>query len=163
MDKILKCILMASAVVIAAGVIPPWLARGSHYKGSKKYACKWKEQLETCHSLDKASELFTCYRIGTTPEGRIQYIPDVKPTEARPLALIQSFADGSWIVCVHAPSHGPRSGPGAGTAVAKDSRGRVTAYFGHICDRIWVSGATLEAFYLALEEAYSFRTIKYNE
>ena len=40
--------------------------------------------------------------------------------------------------------------------VRKILKGDVHVYFGHICDRIWVSGDTLEDFYAALEKEYRF-------
>ena len=165
MRKRTKWILTTLLSVFALGFILPWCA-GNTRTGSRWYAHKWRKQLHGCNSPSDANEMFTCYTIGKEPipESRTDYIPDVKQyVEDRPLALIQAFDDGNWIICVHSPTHGPRSGPGAGTVVVKDSKGKMTAYLGHICDRIWISGENLDDFYSSLERQYRFKKIiKYN-
>ncbi len=144
----------------------PWCTDTTN-TGSRSHARKWRKQLEGCNSPSDANDIFFCYRIGQepTPEGRTHFIPDVSKyaSEDRPLALIHSYEGGDWIICVHTPTHGPRSGSGGGTAVVKDSKGKVTAYLGHICDQIWFYGDSLEDFYFRLEEKYTFKkVISYN-
>jgi hypothetical protein len=158
MKTILKWILVAFAIVIAAGVIIPMFA-GNTRTGSKRYALKWRKQLEACNSVNDVNELYISYRVYKTPEGHTQFSTDVTKIEDCPLALIQVFDSGDWVVCVHTPTHGPRSGPGAGTAVTKDSKGKMTAYLGHICDCIWISGDDLEDFYSRLRKEYRFEKV----
>lgn len=66
-------------------------------------------------------------------------------------ALLQAFADGRWIACAYANSHGNKAG---GTLVARDSEGTIRAFFGHICGRPgFARGETLEEIYVELTGA----------
>jgi len=159
MSRILKWLLVAFLVVIAAGIIMPWLARDAH-DGSKKYARIWRDQLLACESLEDVTNRFTCFEIEETPEGRLECVPETEPTAERPWALIKSFPDGKWVACVHSPTHGHPSIPGGGTAVSRDSEGVVHVYFGHICDRLWATGETFEEFQEALASCYTIKEIQ---
>ena len=159
MTKILKWLLLAFLVVIAAGIIMPWLARDAR-NGSKEYARLWRDQLLACESLEDVKGHFTCLELKETPEGRLGYVPETEPTAERPWALIQSFPDGKWVACVHSPTHGHPSIPGGETAVSRDSEGVVHVYFGHICDRLWATGETLEEFQSALSSGDSIKEVQ---
>jgi hypothetical protein len=62
---------------------------------------------------------------------RLRTIPD--PDTARaigPKVVSKRFADGEWVFGVCEDSH---MNPDGGTVVLKDSRGRLRAFFGHVC------------------------------
>ena len=69
----------------------------------------------------------------------------------RSSALAQAFADGSWIACAYANSHGNKAG---GTLVARDSEGTIRAFFGHVCGRpAPLRGETLDEVYAELADS----------
>ena len=75
MTRVLKWLLVAVLVVMATGIIMPWLARDAH-DGSKKYARLWRDQLLACDSLEDVQNRFTCFEIEETPEGRLECVPE---------------------------------------------------------------------------------------
>jgi hypothetical protein len=64
---------------------------------------------------------------------RLRDVPD--PDAARqafPVVVWKRFGSGEWVFGVCEDSH---MNPNGGTIVLKDSRGRLRAFFGHVCGR----------------------------
>jgi hypothetical protein len=146
MKKLLKWtipVLLLLALAFFFGV--PFLARtGSLRWGSEEYARQWRIQLLACQSLDEIKQHFNCFVIEETADGATKRISVSDVVEGRPQALLKSFADGRWIACAHASSHGA---PGGGTIVSRDSSGEIHVFLGHVCGHLCARGETLEGFY----------------
>jgi hypothetical protein len=67
---------------------------------------------------------------------------------AQPEIVSKRFANGEWAFAIDRDSHAFRDG---GTVVIKDSKGRVRAFFGHVCgaviDRILRNADSLDGVY----------------
>jgi hypothetical protein len=61
------------------------------------------------------------------------------------------FVDGDWVFGLCRDSHG-RFKQGGGTLVVKDSRGKVRAFFGHVCG--WLNLETILRDQKSLDEFY---------
>jgi len=150
--------LLLAAVVFFLCV--PYLARqGGLGEGSQMHARQWRAQLLACQSLEDVKQHFDCFVLEETADG-IRRIPVSEVVAGRPAALVKSFADGRWIACTHASSHGA---PGGGTIVARDNSGEVHVFFGHVCGHLSVRGETLEEFYRDLRGYNEVREVPFAE
>jgi len=111
--------------------------------GSYEHARQWRRQLLACNSLDEVKQRFNCFTIDQSGAGGHSIAQVSGTTRRPPRALVKSFADGRWIACVYADSHGE---PGGGTVVTRDSRGEVHVFFGHVWGDLFAEGDTLEEF-----------------
>jgi hypothetical protein len=90
-------------------------------------------------------------------EAEIEPIPDPDTaTREHPDWAAFKFPNGEWVFGRGIDSHG--IGPGEGTVVLKDSRGRVRIFFGHVCGHnAWLMSTfgedqTLDTFYAKLAD-----------
>lgn len=95
--------------------------------GSENYARRWSERFGSVSSIRAARAAF----------------PEVGSRD---------FENGEWIFFVSDDSHGD---PWGGTVVAKDSRGDVRAFYGHVCGHVQLGDArSLNETYQLLSESY---------
>lgn len=152
MRTLLRCGIVLGGVLFVAAIIMPALARrgGGIYSGSYEYARQWATELAACDSLEDVKQRFNCIRLESPAEGMYEVVKVSDVGKKRPSALVQALADGNWIACAYANSHGNKAG---GTLVARDSEGTIRAFFGHICGRpAPLRGETLDGVYAELAE-----------
>ncbi len=151
MKTLLKLAIAIGGMVFLAAVFVPALCRqGGIYSGSYEYARQWATELAACGSLEDVKQRFNCIRIESLGDGTYRTVKVSDVGKKRPSALLQAFADGNWIACAYANSHGNKAG---GTLVARDSEGTIRAFFGHICGRpAPLRGETLDEVYAELAE-----------
>jgi hypothetical protein len=114
---------LAGLSAIPCGFFGLWAAAsGGSDKGSPALAAEWKADLSQ-------------YR---TPEEAQAKNKDV---------IVVRFDDGAWVFGRCQSSHGVWK-RGGGTVVVKDSKGRVRAFFGHVCGE-GALGARWERYSLA--------------
>jgi len=141
---LLKLAIAIGGMVFLVAIIVPALARrgGALYSGSYEYARQWATELAACDSLEDVKQRFNCIRIESLGDGAYRTVKVSDVGKKRPSALLQAFADGNWIVCAYANSHGNKAG---GTLGARDSEGTIRAFFGHICGSpVFARGETLD-------------------
>ena len=126
--------MLITVVALTAFFIgaPMSARRGGLYSGSYQYARQWKEQLAQCNSLEDVKRRFNCIRLDWVTENRYEQVQISNVGRQKPSALLYTWPDGTWIACAYADSHG---GPAGGTLVARDSKGTIRAFFGHICGK----------------------------
>lgn len=149
MRTLLKCLIALGGVVFLAAILVPALCRrGGIYFGSYECARQWAAELKACDSLDDVKERFNCIRIEPLGDGAYQTVKVSDTGKERPSAQVHAFADGNWMACAYANSHGDKAG---GTLVARDSEGAIRVFFGHIPGRPgFAHGETLGEVYTQL-------------
>jgi hypothetical protein len=73
--------------------------------------------------------------------------------QKEPLVQGKRFPDGDWVFGLCRDSHG-RFKQGGGTLVVKDSRGKVRAFFGHVCG--WLALEAMLREQKSLDEFYEY-------
>ncbi len=122
MKLVLKGIVaMVGVLFVAAIVMPALCRRGGIYFGSYEYARQWATELKACDSLDDVKQRFNCIRYEPFDAGAYRTVTVSDVDKKHPSALMQAFADGGWIACAYADSHGNKAG---GTLVARASAGQ---------------------------------------
>src|SRR5262245_32133670 len=97
--------VLALLVSICLGLRAFLIDYSSVAKGSPEYAERWRESFEEVAGPDEAKA-------------------------ATPDMAYKRYPNGEWVFGVCRCSHRYRDG---GTIVVKDSKGRVRAFFGHVC------------------------------
>src|SRR5262245_21034291 len=120
--------LAGSVLLACGGFFVLWAAAsGGSDRGSPELAAEWRAALLAAPGPDEAAA-------------------------ADPDVVVLRFPNGEWAFGKSQSSHGMWR-RGGGTLVIRDSRGRVRAFFGHICGQRYVEWAfgtaneTLDAFY----------------
>jgi hypothetical protein len=130
--RVLRLVLGLTAVAAIPGGFFGfiWAASAGSDQGSAALASEWKAAL----------------------------LADAEPDDAAardPDVVVLRFADGDWAFGKSQDSHGVWR-RGGGTAVVRDSRGRVRAFFGHVCGPRYLSFGSdlpsLDAFYEQLRK-----------
>ncbi len=128
---VLASLASAGLVVLlccGAGYFWLYLLIGVNDAGSASLAEEWKLVLEPLGNVEDA-------------------------TQKEPLVQGKRFADGDWVFGLCRDSHG-RFKQGGGTLVVKDSRGKVRAFFGHVCG--WLALETMLREQKSLDEFYKY-------
>jgi hypothetical protein len=118
---------MALLSVLLLVVVVALVLAGSMGTGSNWRASVWRERLASIKSVEEARQRF--------PE----------------LEVLQ-FGDGTWMVLASENSH---ANPLGGTIVARDSRGSMHAFFGHVCGESLVRSDTLGGAWNRLQQQYA--------
>ena len=125
-----------------AGYYWLYLIIGVNDSGSPLLAEEWKRVLEPLENVEDAAQ-------------------------KEPLIQGKRFANDEWVFGLCRDSHG-RSRKGGGTLVVKDSRGKVRAFFGHVCGWMALEAMlreqkSLDEFYKYLFEHWQFQEYQWSE
>ena len=131
---LLICSILAGLVGLVFYLLVP-TDYSDRARGSPKYAADWRATLDA--------------------------FPDPEAAQAaHPEVVAKRFPNGEWAFGVDRDSHQYRDG---GTVVIKDSKGRVRAFFGHVCGGI-LAGVLKQA--NSLDDVYKddqWRVHQFNE
>ncbi len=108
---------MAGLIAMAGGCCSPSSGPAGMGAGSVAHANVWRERFQQVGDPDAARKAFAGI-------------------------VAKRFSGGEWVFGVSEDSH---ASPEGGTIVLKDSRGRVRAFFGHVCGPRYLEGVLLSA------------------